>query len=962
MQLTRAATILGVGVVLCLGVGAVKPAVGQPVQVAAGRVELGLVLRQLNTVGTFMMATAHPDDENNALLALLAKGRGLRTVLVTATRGAGGQNEIGAELFDALAVLRTEELLAAHRLDGAEQYFTRAVDFGYSFSRDETFKLWGLEAILADFVRMIRTVRPEVIAAMSPDGRGGGQHHQASAVLAQEAYAAAADQSRFPEQLAEGLRPWQPKKFYFSTGFPFRFGGASSTSDPDITRIDLGAYDPLLGRTYAELGGHARSMHKCQGISPLIMMPGPAAATYRLVDTTIPDQADAAETSLFDGIDTSIEGLAGFAGTGAPRDLVEGLATVARHARVALQAFEREGMRATGEPVLLGLAAVRRLRDQLGTIGLPDGVRWEIDFRLVAKERQFERAVVLAHGLRIDAFVNDGIVTPAQRVTLSALVANHGDDQVVVKAVRVTGFDGATACAEQIVVSADVYRCSSGLRIPDEVPPTNIHWRHVPGAARYEVDDDVPFGVPFRPTLFRATFVLEFGSVTVSVDRPVEYRYGDDIFAGEKRSAIHVVPKFSVDVSPAIAIIPRGTSESRDVRVTVTNGAPGPAEGEVTLALPAGWTAMPQATTVRFTREDESRTVRFAVTPGQGGSGEYRIRAVVSTPEATFDRGYQLVEYPHIGRRHLVHPAESTIKLLNVEVVPDLTVGYVEGVGDAVPQAIEQLGARVELIDADQLAWGDLSRFDVIVTGVRAYERRADLRANNDRLLQYVDAGGTVIVQYNKFEFNDAQYGPFEARVSRNRVTDQQAPVRVLVPDHPVFRWPNQIDETTWSDWVQERGLYFLGDKAPAYVDLVELEDTFEWNPGVKRGALVEARRGQGRWIYVGLGLWRQLPAGTVGAYQLLANLLSLGAAQPIDRSGRRDVSRHCSIGSVPLTVRTVGASAPVTTSWRHSRSAGCRTTTSWVPIAVGVSDSGVCAIRRPPTQMSAPGGPLMRR
>ena len=879
MQLTRAATILAAGAVLCFGASAVNPAVGQPVQVLEGRVELGLVLRQLNTVGTFMMATAHPDDENNALLALLAKGRGLRTVLVTATRGDGGQNEIGPELSDALAVLRTEELLAAHRLDGAEQYFTRAIDFGYSFSRDETFELWGRDAILADFVRMIRRVRPEVIAAMSPDGRGGGQHHQASAVLAQEAYAAAGDRSRFPEQLAEGLRPWQPKKFYFSAGFPFGFGRVSSTPDPDMTRIDLGGYDPLLGRTYAEIGSHARSMHKCQGISPLIMMPGPSTATYRLVGTTIPGQADAADASLFDGVDTSIEGLADFAGTGTPRDLVEGLATVARHARVALQAFEREGRHATAEPVLLGLTAVRRLRAQLDALGLRDAARWEIDFRLAAKERQFERAAVLAHGLRIDAFVDDGIVTPAQPVTFSALVANHGADQVVVRAVRVTGFAGATECAEQVVASADVYRCSAGLRIPDDVPPTSIHWRTVPGAARYEVDDDVPFGMPFRPTPFRATFVLELASATVNLERPVEYRDGDDIFAGEKRRVIHVVPEFAVDVSPAIAIIPRGTSESRDVRVTVTNGTPGPAAGEVTLELPVGWTAQPQATTVRFTREDESRTVRFAVTPGRGGTGEYRIRAVVKTPAATFDQGYQVVEYPHIGRRHLVYPAESTIKLLNVEVAPDLTVGYVQGVGDAVASAIEQLGARVELIDADQLAWGDLSRFDVIVTGVRAYERRADLRANNDRLLQYVDAGGTMIVQYNKFEFNDAQYGPFEARVSRNRVTDQQAPVRVLVPDHPVFGWPNQIDETTWSDWVQERGLYFLGDKAPAYVDLVELEDTFEWNPGVKRGALVEARRGHGRWIYIGLGLWRQLPAGTVGAYQLLANLLSLGVA-----------------------------------------------------------------------------------
>ena len=217
--------------------------------------------------------------------------------------------------------------------------------------------------------------------------------------------------------------------------------------------------------------------------------------------------------------------------------------------------------------------------------------------------------------------------------------------------------------------------------------------------------------------------------------------------------------------------------------------------------------------------------------------------------------------------------------MIDVELPPDLVVGYVDGVGDKVPPAIEQLGASIEFVDSDELAWGDLSRFDVIVTGVRAYERRADLRANNDRLLQYVDGGGTLIVQYNKFEFNEAQYGPYAAEVSRNRVTDEQAPVRLLRTDHSVFGWPNSIGPATWNNWVQERGLYFLGDKDPQYTDLVELEDTFEWNPGVKRGALVEAQYGSGRWIYVGLGLWRQLPAGTVGAYQLLANLLSLGAA-----------------------------------------------------------------------------------
>ena len=855
----------------------VSVASAQPVQVGTERAELGVVLRQLNSVGTFMMATAHPDDENNALLTLLAKGQGHRTVLVTATRGDGGQNEIGPELSDALAVLRTEELLAAHRLDGAEQFFTRAVDFGYSFSQQETFDRWGEEEILADFVRLIRTVRPDVVAGLSPEGQGGGQHHQASAILAREAYAAAADPNRFPEQLQTGLRPWQAKKFYFSTGFGFRGRGGPP---PDATTINLAGYDTLLGRTYAEVGSHARSMHKCQGTSPLIRLPGQASASYRLVDTTISGQADRDESSLFDGIDTSIEGLARFAGSRPPSGLEAGLAEVADLARQALAAFESSDLRLAREPVVAGLEAIRGVRSRLDREELTEDATWEIDYRLAAKERQFERAVVLAHGIRLEALADDGTVTAGQPLTVTALVANRGDAPFVVTDVQLRGLDvSESTCGRSDVRGADVYSCTTELRVPTSAAATSIHWAHVPGSARYAFDGDVPYGAPFRPTPFVASFELDFGSSRVTVDRPIEYRYGDDIFAGEKRTELTVVPRLAVDVSPDIAIIPRGAGGSRVVRVTVANGWPGPSEGDVRLDLPVGWTATPPTHLVRFSRADEAQTVRFTVAPPPQAEGAHGIRATVQTSDGLFDTGYQVIEYSHIGRRHLVRPAESTIKLIDVDLPANLTVGYIEGVGDEVPPAIEQLGAVVEFVDADELAWGDLSRFDVIVAGVRAYERRPDLRANNDRLLQYVDNGGTFIVQYNKFEFNDAQYGPYAAQVSRDRVTDADAPVRVLSADHSVFGWPNLIGPATWSDWVQERGLYFLGDKDPSYTDLVELEDTFEWNPGTKRGALVEARYGQGRWIYVGLGLWRQLPAGTTGAYQLLANLLSVGAA-----------------------------------------------------------------------------------
>ena len=857
----------------------------QPVERVSGRTRLGLVLRQINNTGSFMMATAHPDDENNGVLALLSQGEGIRTTLVTATRGDGGQNEIGPELFDALAALRTEELLAAHRLDGAEQYFTRAVDFGYSFSREETFGQWGREAILGDFVRMIRMIRPDVIAGLSPDGDGGGQHHQASAILAQEAYLAAADPNQFPEQLAEGLRPWQASKFYFSAGFPFggsraRLRGESSSSSR-LTTVDTGRFDPLLGRTFAEIGSEARSMHKCQGTSPLVVLPGPASARYRLAESVIPGSAEGFERSLFDGVDTSIEGLARFGGPQPPPMLEAGLAALSGHATIALQAFERRAIEAQRAATLAGLGVIRRLRENLGSFDLTEDGIFEIDFRLALKEAQFEEAVLLAHELRFAVSADDGVVTPNQSVAVSAQIANHGGTAVAVSEIQFHGFAGSDnlTCGADILVSGGVYQCESQLSLPEDAPVTDVHWERLPDAARYQFDPDVPFGLPFRPTPFQVSFELEFSSVRIEVERPVVHRHGNDIFAGEKRMELQVVPSFSVGLTPPIAIVPRGATVERDLRVTVGYGGLEPVSGVVELVLPDGWEQTPDRAVVEFTREDEARTVLFRVKPAAGVAiGEYPIGATFQSGGSVFSRGFQVVEYPHIGRRHLVSEAESVVQVIDVRLQPGLRVGYIEGVGDAVPPAIEQLGAELEWISADQLAFGDLSEFDAIVTGVRAYERNEELRANNGRLLNYVEKGGTLIVQYNKFEFNEAQYGPYPARVGRGRVTDEYADVEILIPGHQVFQRPNPLTEQTWGNWVQERGLYFLDDKDSSYTDLVQLQDSFPSNPGFKNGALVEARYGQGRWVYLGLGLWRQLPAGTPGAYQLLANLLSLGS------------------------------------------------------------------------------------
>jgi hypothetical protein len=345
---------------------------------------------------------------------------------------------------------------------------------------------------------------------------------------------------------------------------------------------------------------------------------------------------------------------------------------------------------------------------------------------------------------------------------------------------------------------------------------------------------------------------------------------------------LNVVPSFSVRMTPPLAVFPANAATTqREVHVAVTNSTKSAAKVSVALDLPAGWKTTPPNMPLSFDHEDESLSARFQLTaPAQVRTGEYTLRAIVTGPAGEkYTNGYQEIEYPHVQRRQVIKPAETTLKVVDVRIIPNLTVGYINGVGDQVPQAIEQLGAKLSFIEQDELAWGNLSKYDVIMTGVRAYERRADLRAYNHRLLEYAEHGGTVIVQYNKMEFNRADYGPFPAKVSNNRVTDELVPVKVLVPGHPAFSYPNKIGASTWDNWVQERGLYFLGEKDPKYVDLVSMVDSFPDNPGEKLGSFVEGKIGKGRWLYLGLGLWRQLPAGTDGAYQLLANLISLGKA-----------------------------------------------------------------------------------
>ena len=841
-----------VAVVAALGVAVISAQLRiRPIDLEDGAVALGLALRQLNTTAVFMQMTAHPDDENNALHVYFNRGLGIRTVLATATRGDGGQNEIGPELADPLAVLRTGELEAMHRFDSTEQYFTRAVDFGYSFSIEETMEKWGRDEIVSDYVRLIRMTRPDVIVAMNPTGTAGGLHHQTAGLLSREAFKAAGDAARYPDQIRDGLPPWQPRKFYYTFGGP---GGGGQTQAPaggplplgalNVASLDLSAFDAILGRTYSEVGTEERGMHKSQAMAPLLALPtGRTQARYLLMDSfAAPVQGE--ETSIFRGVDTTMPGLSSMAGATPPPALVAGLREIADRAAAAQKQFDLDGPFASAPEILAGLRAVRALRAQLSTLGLTPEARFNLDFRLKTKEDQFTEAAALAHGLRVEVLANDGLVVRGQEARTTIVIGDRGRP-VSLTSIAFEGFSGTASCPAGSIELGGVYRCEAALRIPTDARITKPHWRRPPDSARYELEPDAPFGVPFRPTPFRAVISLNADGTSLTLNRPVQYRYQGANLEGEKRMELTVVPRLEVRVLPPIVVVPAarggGAPPDREVRITVTNHGTDAVSGQVAAQLSApGLNVAPLNAAVSFTREDESQTVRFTIRgAAKVGLGDHVLRATATAGSETFGTGYQVVEYPHIQRRQLEVPASVTVKTMDVRVAPGLNVGYVMGTGDEVPAALRGLGATVSMLDAEELAWSDLSRYHAIMIGVRAYDSREDLRANNKRILDYAAAGGTVIVQYNRNE-NWTQYAPFTTGFSATRVTDENGKIEILSADDPLFHFPNEITDAAWQNWAQERGNVLHRSERHALHGFAPGERTVRAQPGVEEGCAGE--------------------------------------------------------------------------------------------------------------------------
>ena len=835
-----------------------------------GVVAIERLLRGLGSVKRVLVIGAHPDDEDTALLTLMERGLGADAAYLALNRGEGGQNLIGPELGVGLGVLRTEELLAARRLDGAEQFFTRAYDFGYSKSADETFRYWPRDSLLADVVYVVRLFRPQVIVSIfSGTRRDGHGQHQVAGILAREAFVAAGDGGRYPQQLGE-LEPWRPLKLYRST----RFDTASAT-----LTVETGMLDLLYGRSYNQIAMASRSQHRSQDMGRIEAL-GPRSTSLALIDSRVDVDIRASETSLFDGIDTTLVGmLIAFRDRDTRAALARSLTGYGAHLRGAREALGRAGSASLVSHLGLALASAREALVLVAAAGSEGGF---LRFVLAADERKLELAIAEAAGVIVDAFVNDDLVVPGQNLQAEVQIWNGGDRPAGLESVSLSTPAGwkvepLDATAAQLA-PATLTRLRFRLSVPAEAEPTRPYYLRTPraGAMYRWPAASGERGRPRGQPVVRAEVGLSIGGRAVKRRVEAVYRFADQA-RGEVRRPLYVVPAVGVSVTPATAVLPLGREAGLDFSVSLTGESIGGAYGRLRLEAPAGWAVTPQETEFEIIASGSAATFDFQVRPPpQLQAGAYHVQAVAETSDGRrYSSGYSVIDYEHVRRNVLLQDATARIEAFDIRVDTSLRVAYVPGAADPMTRAIASIGVAVEVLDDRAVAAADLSAYDVIVFGVRAYETNPAVVASNARYLEWVRAGGTLIVQYQQYGYFDGDFAPYPLRARRphDRVSDETAPVTILVPDHPLFTRPNRIGPRDFDGWVQERGLYFASEWDERYLPLLEMAD-----PGEEpvSGGLLVARYGDGLYVYTGLSLFRQTPAGVPGAYRLLANLLSL--------------------------------------------------------------------------------------
>ena len=787
--------------------------------------EIQLALKKLTVAGSALYVAAHPDDDNAALIAYLANERLLRTAYLSMTRGDGGQNLIGDEKGELLGVLRTQELLASRRVDGGEQFFTRALDFGYSKGPAETLAIWGHDTILGDVVWNIRRFQPDVIITRFPTtGEGGHGHHTASAILAGEAFAAAGDKTKFPEQL-QYVDVWQPRRLFWNR-FSFQ---RIEPNDPSIAkslRLDVGTYNVFLGRSYTEIAGESRTQNKSQGTGA----PERRGSTLNYFDQLA---GDPATRDILEGIDTSWSRFPGGDGPG----------------RFLQQAYDTYDPKDPSKSIPLLLKA----HDALQQLVAPRNAL------IAAKLRDLEEAIQDCAGLAIDVSASDSSLTPGSELPVSVSVVNRSDYPFTLHAV------GSKDAGQQLKNNQPV-KTDIRIAVPASQPISQPYWLvKSPSKGAYTVENQQWIGLAENPTQIPITVALS-DNLTFTV--PAVYRWVDPV-RGEQTRSVDVVPDVTANVDTRVYVFP--DTQPKSIRIVLQNFG-GATAATVRAHVPASWTVTPTSADVRFEKKGDDAHLSFTVAPPPAETAG-AFSAEVDLPNGRkWTYALTTIDYPHIPAQRVFRETAAQLVRVNIKKRGS-RIGYIMGSGDEVADALRQIGYDVTLLSDTDLERGDFAKFDAIVAGVRAYNTRRRLKLAQSHLLDYVQNGGTYVVQYNTLQ--DIQVdpiGPYPLKVSNDRVTVEEAPVRFVKPDHPLLTTPNKITQADFNGWVQERGLNFPSTWDPRYETVLASNDPGE---SEKEGGELYARYGKGVFIYTSYAWFRELPAGVPGAYKLFANLVS---------------------------------------------------------------------------------------
>ncbi|MFI5160313.1 MAG: PIG-L family deacetylase [Sphingobacteriales bacterium] len=807
-------------------------------------------LKKLDVLGSVLYVAAHPDDENTRLLAYLAQEKHYRTGYLSMTRGDGGQNLIGNEQGELLGLIRTQELLAARKIDGAEQFFTRTVDFGFSKGPQETLDFWNKEKALGDVVWVIRKFRPDVIICRFPTtGEGGHGNHTASAILAQEAFSAAADPTKYPEQL-QYVQVWQAKRLMWNT---FNFGTTNTTA-PDQFKINVGVYNPILGKGYGEMAAESRSNHKTQGFGSARQR----GDAYEYFKTIL---GDAPVNDLMDGVNTTW-------------GRVKGGDEIGKEVAAVQKSFDPNHPDKSVDALL-------KLRDKIGNLS---DKYWGTQ-----KTKEISELIADCAGLWAEAYSAESIYALDQpmeirsqvisrnglKISLDGLTLMQPADNARGNVFDTMAFYGNTLAERKILPANELQTYNGDYASTGLI--SQPYWLESPHPiGSYLINNELKVGNPENPYSPTMRFVFSIDGHSLRFDRRVEYKHTDPA-KGELYEPLVIAPPVTANIQNAVYIFNSQQPQTVQVKLKAFKNA---ASGSISLNVPTGWKVTPENATFTNKSKNEEWEQDFSVIPtgSQSQTGVLEAQVSVNGDKEVYNKGILSIRYNHIPDITIFPPAQAKLLQLDLRITGK-KIGYINGAGDLVPDALRQVGYEVHELNENEILNGELSVYDAIVVGIRAYNVDKTLAIEQPKLMDYVKNGGDLLVQYNN---NNGlvvkQIGPYPFKVVNERVTDENAKITIIDPNNPVLNYPNKIGQADFDGWVQERGLYFTKDADSQYQKVLRMADPGE---APKDGSLITTQYGKGRFIYTSLSFFRQLPAGVPGAYRLFINLLSKPKVNP---------------------------------------------------------------------------------